>query len=234
MKTKKSSFKIECVEGWLRSSLGLATLVFLVTPLLVGCGHKPIAEFCDGESVNTVDDSRLDVLVQGDSISMGYTPYLSLPGYDFLHNLCNGMHSSHAVQRMNVWHAQRPNWYAIVFNHGIWDAALSINTPHAKYRANLHYIAQAIKLKTQRPLFVLTTEILPGTANMDDSRVQALNLIALEVMAEEGVPVLDLHSVSQTIRSEHVDPINCHYTEAGSATLGAAIMAELDRLYGIN
>src|SRR6266540_1933513 len=161
--------------------------------LLMACGHTKEKDPYPCDNVNTVDDARPDILVIGDSISIGYTPFVqaALPGYDVSHNYCNAMDSKNGVNKIDLWLSQRPSWGAITFNHGLWDVASWIRTSDSNYRANLTSLARKIKASTTKPLFILTTEIPINTPYRSNARALELNAIALDVMNTEGVPVLD-------------------------------------------
>ena len=81
---------------------------------------------------------------------------------------------------------------------------------------------------------VALTEVLPGTPNRIEADVIHKNGLAVAIMTAEGIPVLDLHMVSLGLMSEHVNSHDVHFTAVGSAALGAAILNELNVLYGIN
>lgn len=186
--------------------------------------------------VNTLDDARADILIIGDSISIGYTPYIQSTlehQWDVSHNYCNARTSTNGVKHIDTWLNQRPDWYAITFNHGLHDAAANPANNLELYKSNLRIIAQKIKARTTRPLFILTTEVLPGTPGHEMWWVPALNQAASEVMIEEGIPIFDLNSVSRGIPHLHLNSTDVHYTEEGSQVLADAINKELLRLYGI-
>jgi lysophospholipase L1-like esterase len=151
--------------------------------------------------------------------------------YDVVHNPCNAMSSTWTRQQIDYWLGSRVSFEAITWNNGLWDTVDTDPTSDATYDANLHAIAAKIKSKTAHPLFVLTTEVLPGTPNQSNADVIQKNMIAVAVMAAEGIPVLDLYKISQGL--VHASPTDLHYTPAGSAALGAAVVAELTTRYGI-
>lgn len=214
-------------------------LILLLTLCLCACAKpEETADFEAGypcTNLTTADDVRPDVLIIGDSISLGYQPYVQagLPQYDVSHNNCNGMSTKSGVRHIDEWLAQRDSWEAITFNHGLWDIASWLQVSDAEYEANLRYVALKIKAKTTRPLFIMTTEVLPGTPYRDESGVTAKNAIAVRVMADLGIPVLDLHAVSVSIRAEHVAPDDVHYTAQGYSDLGDAVLDALATTYGI-
>lgn len=209
----------------LMSILALAT---------IGCATSETTQIC--QKIITEDDARPDILVIGDSISLGYTPHLSekLPIFDVVHNHCNARDSMHGVANIDEWLDQRPDWYAITFNHGLHNAARWDTVPDmiATYKANLTEIAQKIKLRTARPVFILTTEIPAGTPNFPDHVVE-LNQAAVDVMTAEGIGVVDLYTFSLTIQHLHQDPKNVHYVDDGSKQLADYIAVDLFNLYGI-
>jgi acyl-CoA thioesterase-1 len=92
-----------------------------------------------------------------------------------------------------------------------------------EYRQNLYIIAGKIKQKTTRPLFILTTEVLPGTPYRSDNNVITYNQVAIEVMNDLGIQVLDLYSISKEIPDFHVDPHDVHYTQQGYEYLANAV-----------
>jgi len=166
---------------------------------------------------------------------MGYTPHVqaTLQSYDISHNCGNARWSAIGARDIDGWLAQRSHWDAITFNHGLWDARYDVATPGAKYRENMTAIARKIKLATSKPLFITTTEVLPGTPNRKNPTIVGLNRIAVEVMRSEGIPVLDLYTISTQIRHLHTNPHNVHYTKSGYKILGKAVTDELASVYGI-
>lgn len=176
------------------------------------------------------------ILVIGDSISLGYTPALvdGLPAYDVVHNPCNARNSRLTAQNLGRWLASRPSFEAITFNNGIWDVTDELWTSESEYEANLTFVARAIKAKTTRPLFVLTTKIPPGAiGGRLDSNAVRRNDIALRVMSAEGIPVVDLHTVSAGLDAYRWAPNDVHFHEEGSEILADVILSSLDGLYGI-
>jgi hypothetical protein len=191
-------------------------------------------QFCPKQQSLPTATGQPSILVIGDSISIDYTSTIQRAlgaRYDVVHNPCNAMNSTWTREQIDYWLGSRASFEAITWNNGLWDTVDSDPTSNATYEANLHAIAAKIKAKTAHPLFVLTTEVLPGTPNQNNADVIQKNMIAVAVMAAEGIPVLDLYKVSQGLM--HASPTDLHYTPAGSAALGAAVVAELTTRYGI-
>ncbi len=194
-------------------------VILIASGALLGCASPGSDDYCK-ETVSQ-DDARPNILVIGDSISIAYAPLMEqkLPNYEIVHNLCNARNSANGVKRIDQWLNQRNHWGAITFNHGLWDIASWVHETDKNYARNLHIIAKKIKARTEHPYFVLTTEVLPGTPHRLNSGVLDKNEVALKVMQEEGIPVIDLYTISLGLVNEHVNPTDVHYTEAGSQVL---------------
>ena len=179
-------------------------------------------------------DGRPAILVIGDSISMGYGPYVreSLDQYDVQHNPCNAYDSRNTARRIDGWLKTRSSWHAITFNNGIWDQTVGDTwVGDDEYRANLTFIARAIKARTARPLFILSTEIPVNTPDRLNARIVRKNEIAVEVMDAEGIPWLDLYSYSRTINHLHsraAEQDDVHFTEEGYEALAEKVLEALN------
>ncbi len=212
-------------------SLALAALLIAGALALSACAPDQSGS----GSVCTVSipeaGAKQSILVMGDSISIGYTPTVraALSTYDVVHSPCNANDSGFTADHVDEWLASRDSFEAIVFNNGLHDieAGSREHTTPLEYEANLREVAEAVKGKTAHPLFVLTTAVLPGTPRFNNDDVIDRNQIAAAVMAEEGIPVLDLYSVSLSIPDEHLSAGNVHYQAAGYETLGEAVVQSL-------
>ena len=215
-------------------------LLILATLILSACQPKDTDPFACEDWI-PASNGKPAILVIGDSISMGYTPFVksTLANYDVVHNPCNAMNSHNTLKRIDGWLSTRASWEAITFNNGLWDIS---SDPTAEgnayqtddqYRANLTEIAQRIKQHTTHPLFILSTEVPIGATYRVDVDIQTKNAIAVQVMAAEGIPTLDLYTYSKTITADHIAPDNVHWTAAGSQLLADQITTKLQTEYGI-
>lgn len=209
-------------------------MVLLILALaLTACGQD---ELCKGPVA--ADDSRPDILVIGDSISIGWTPFVQQAlgaNYDVIHNPCNGGSSQNGVKHIQYWLSLRPHWYAIVYNHGIWDLTRGRGITGSIYRHYLTLETESIMDATSRPLFVLTTSVPIHEPLRSRNSVPAYNNIALSVL--NGIPYVDNYSLSLTIEHLHTHPAeqnNVHWTPAGSAILADNILDALDSIYNIH
>lgn len=159
-------------------------------------------------------------MVVGDSISIAYQPFIP----NSVHNPGNGETSQKTADNIELWLGN--NFYErITFNNGLWDAGYPIETHAETYRANLRKIADTIKQHTNNPLYILTTAARLD-APYQNSHIPVLNQIALEVMLERNIPVLDLYSASLGMGSYRVDVV--HFNDAG-AEIFAKLISEAYR-----
>lgn len=202
--------------------------LLLITALsLIGCQTHKIDNAC-GYNIEP-SNSMGSILVIGDSISMGYysTVHEELSSYEVIHNPCNGRNSRYGLAKLDEWLGARPSWQAITFNHGIWD------TTHVdgyywwlepeEYRSNLTQIAMKIKAKTANPVFVLSVEVPACLPKHNNADIVRYNQIAIDVMAKQGIPILDLYSVSLPLASHHQGPCEVHFDNYGYNQLGLSV-----------
>lgn len=196
------------------------------------------------------DPSLPNVLLLGDSISMGYT----LPVRNLLKGKANVFRplkpdgtaincadTAESLAHLDRWLAVQPKWSVIHFNWGLHDLKhMKKNAPTptpsadqndptlhtvAEYRANLEKIVARLQLTGARLIFATTTPVPAGCNNPfrspDDP--PRYNAAAVEVMNAHGIRVDDLYALIAPRESELQLPRNVHFTAAGSAVLAAQV-----------
>jgi acyl-CoA thioesterase-1 len=155
---------------------------------------------------------RAKVLIIGDSISMGYIPYIREifnGAVDIMRPEGNCGGTLRGVQHIDEWLAlEDVQWDVIHFNFGLHDlkhvdpatgkatsdpGAPNEQTPW-QYAANLEYIIGKMKTTGARLVFATTTPFY-GTQSepyRDSVQVAAYNAAAMEVCLKNGVAVNDL------------------------------------------
>lgn len=223
-----SEFIRAAVEEHMKKLGLLIALVFIAS-----CG-KDATVICNSGEKMEASNGKETILVVGDSISIAYDDIMqeTLTDHQVIHNPCNAMETTWTLSEIDGWLGQRDRFAAITFNNGLWDIAPWVRTPESVYRHNIRQIALKIKAKTDAPLFILTTKV-PDNANdgRSDVNAQRLNQIAQEVMAELGIPVVDLYTKSDGL--ERVTPDDVHFTDAASRVLGQEILDQLLFAHGI-
>lgn len=204
-------FNSSALQKLNKGGLMKTILLLLISILLVNCAQKndyqlpiePVVLEMNHPDPNYVDtcteaypssNSDQDTLVIGDSISLGYTPYIQSIIPNVIHSPCNAGHSYWGVNTIDKYLAARPSFKAITFNFGIWDAFYGNSMKVEDYTKNLRYIATQIKKKTKNPYFVTTTYV----SMADKNRMRDFNNASLSVMKEMEIPVIDIYSITES------------------------------------
>lgn len=193
------------------------------------------------------------VLILGDSISIGYTPFVQKMLAEELTVLrpmrgekpenCSGTTSG--IANIDRWlQIDGGKWDVIHFNWGLHDlkhvkpgdpkgAASDSPTdpPQATvevYEKNLREIVAKLKATGAKLIFATTTPVPEGKMSVYRSDADAVkyNETALKVMKENGITVNDLYTFVKPQMSElQKQPANVHFTDPGSEALATEVVA---------
>lgn len=197
---------------------------------LVGCAKNPHSDIDPVCRTRTPIDNKAkaDILIIGDSISIGYTPTVQaeLREYEVLHNPCNAKSTRNGLKHIDRWMSLRDRYELITFNHGIWDISFGVSAE--QYAENLRILVGVMRHKTDKLIFVTTTHLPSGSSlTIQEPGVEdRYNQAAIAVMNELGVPVFDLNSISDAIpelHSEGADGADVHWNDKGSRIFGEAL-----------
>ena len=203
----------------------------------------------------TPEPALPNVLILGDSISIGYTRGVRalLKGKANVYrpvlgdrpDNCSG--TTRGIQMIDRWLGER-KWDVIHFNFGLHDlkhvakpgADQGTNNPEdplqasvEQYAQNLEVIVQKLQATKARLIFATTTPVAPGTTNpfRDPADPARYNAAALKIMNMHGVRVNDLFGFCEPQLGKLQMPMNVHFTPQGSKALAQqvaeAIEAEL-------
>jgi GDSL-like Lipase/Acylhydrolase family len=203
----------------------------------------------------TPDPSLPNVLILGDSISVGYTLQVRelLEGKANVLRPMNGQKvvncsgTTLGVARLDDW-LSKEKWSVIHFNWGLHDlkhvetpgSSRKSNDPNSPsqatlevYARNLEEITAKLKATKARLIFATTTPVAPGTLNplREPEAPVRYNTAALEIMKHHGIRVNDLFSHCEPHLGEWQLPQNVHFKPVGYAGLAkqvaTAIVEEL-------
>ncbi len=187
------------------------------------------------------------VLILGDSISIGYTPYVA----EILANEaqitrpnenCQG--TTNGILKVDQWLGDT-HWDIIHFNFGLHDLKHVDPVTHKNsnkpedpqqadiktYRKNMEVITKKLKRTGAKLIFATTTpfpnEILNPLRNAD--QVPKYNAAALKIMRKNRVAIDDLHGFILNKMDSLQIPNNVHFTKNGSLALAQQV-AESIRL----
>jgi hypothetical protein len=177
------------------------------------------------------------LLVIGDSISIGYTPFLEkslAPDIVVSHNPGNGGSTVRGVESVEKW-LDNSQWDVILFNFGLHDLVYKdsankydivsgkVSVPLEAYRKNLETIVDILRETTAKLYFVTTTTVPQNSTGRKVEDPAKYNAVALEVMKKNGIEVIDLYSASLTIHPKNSKPGNVHYTPEGYELLASYV-----------
>lgn len=186
-----------------------------------------------------------NVIIIGDSISMGYTPLVKdlLRDHDIEIERVGGGDSAGILVGLSEWLAGKsPD--LIQFNCGLHDARFfrysqAYQQPIANYEAHLRGIVKWLKENTtSRLLWATTTPVITERITLDYIRypadILAYNAVAKAIMDEAQIPINDLYAaLAADSISDCLGPDGVHMTERGNAVLAGAvaraILAMLDK-----
>jgi hypothetical protein len=181
-------------------------------------------------------DQSIPILLLGDSIRMGYLPFVR----DALADLAdvvgpqdNCEDSGNVLANLDRWLGVRA-WRVIHFNCGLHDVKSDrgnnvCKTPLIRYRDNLRGVCARLRMTGANLIWASTTPVIYErhlTKGFDrrEEDVLAYNQAALEVMREHGIQVNDLHAVALDAGAERIlSQDGVHFTEAGSRLLAKAV-----------
>lgn len=220
------------------------------TPTLKGAAE----EKAKAREYEFTPDPRLpNVLLLGDSISIGYTLTVrqQLQGVanvfrpmtdSGLPENCCGTNYWFKYENLERWLRLQPKWDVIHFNAGLHDVmrldmslprrqrpkTSSPNAPHQVplnvYQRNLEKSVAMLRATGATLVFGTTTPTVPNLIPiMAPEDVVAYNEAAVAIMKKHQVAINDLHAQILPRLAELQFPANCHFREEGSVFLGETI-----------
>jgi lysophospholipase L1-like esterase len=184
----------------------------------------------------TDDPSLPRVLLIGDSISIGYSLPVRklLAGKANVHRVPgNAGPSSNGVYMIDSWIADKP-WTVIHFNFGLHDLKRMSDGKHQvgpeAYERYLCLLVERLKKTGAKLIWASTTPVPEGKVSPTrvPSDVPLYNEIALKVMRENGVQVDDLYAFALPRMKSIQQPVNVHFTPAGSNLLAEQVAKSIE------
>jgi hypothetical protein len=180
------------------------------------------------------------VLILGDSISLGYTPFVKqhlMGKAEVLRPRENCQHTGYGLTRIKTWLGDG-KWDVIHFNWGIWDThmldsenrlvrdesqgELHIRHTPQQYRDNLVKLIEAMEKTGAKLVWASTTPIMSRTGQRFED-IKVLNAVAAEVMKERKIAIDDLYSHVLPNVKQWQSGDKVHFTAHGSEQLGKQV-----------
>ena len=190
--------------------------------------------------IAAVSQTPKNVLIIGDSISIGYTPFIqkALTGVNVEHNPGNGGSTLRGVQNIEKWLGDK-EWDLVIFNFGLHDMVYKdslnkydvvngkIAVPLEDYRKNLQTIVDKLKETTATIVFITTTTVPENASGRKVEAPAQYNQVAKEVMKKNNIEVLDLYETSVKVHPINSKPGNVHYTDTGYELLSNPLIKKI-------
>ncbi|REG92744.1 SGNH/GDSL hydrolase family protein [Algoriphagus antarcticus] len=190
-----------------------------------------------------------NILIIGDSISIGYTPFVKdhFQGKAMIaHNPGNAQHTGTGLKKIDEWLGDE-EWDIVQFNWGLWD--LVYRNPDSKaygnrdkvngivtytvdeYAKNLDSLVTYMKSKTDAKLIFVTTSYVPSEeAGRFTSDVKKFNKAAKAIMKKHDVEINDIYRKSVKIHREYgLGSDDVHYSKEGYEKLSLVINSFLEK-----
>lgn len=187
-----------------------------------------------------------NVLIIGDSISMGYTPFVK----EMLEGKANVSHpkencgpTERGIAKMDEWLGDT-KYKVIHFNFGLHDlkhvdaitkkASVKpedpLMTDLEAYEKNLETIVAKLKTTGAKLIFATTTPVPQHSSPLRDPELPAqYNDVAKRVMRKHNIEVDDLYSFVLPKVEKIRKPNNVHYTEEGYKIIGEKVVSVISK-----
>lgn len=243
----------------IKSMKVLASLILSVFFLTAAFAYTPEsgskAELAVKSGWATVPDPHLpNVLILGDSISIGYTLQVKAllkgkanvfrPNRRSQPENCQG--TTNSLVNIDRWLSGQ-KWDVIHFNWGLHDLkrvkilenGKMVNSTESsdpyqatveQYRENLAQLVAKLKATNAKLIFATTTPVVADSAGPlreVDGPIR-YNTVALEVMKANGIQVNDLYTFCLPKLDQWQLPKNVHFNRQGSAALAKEVAAEIE------
>lgn len=223
---------------------------FLKTSLILA----PVAAF--PKIAFSISQDKPNVLIIGDSISIGYTPFVK----DLLRHYANVFRpvyengkpencagTTKGVTEIKRW-IGKTKWDVIHFNFGLHDIkhvdpvtgenSKNPDHPHQadlkQYKKNLTEIVSKLKDTGAKLIFATTTpypDKVGGPLRKPGMHIK-YNQVAIKIMNKNEVTINNLHAFMVPRLVEMQKPQNVHFKEEGSIALATQVAAHIKEALG--
>ena len=217
---------------------------------------KPFTPAADlkGSWEFTVDPRLPNVLLIGDSISIGYTraARARLAGKANVFRPMAGKGPENlgdtrvGLRKIDAALAAQKKWDVIHFNWGLWDLCYrnpqsktqgnrdkvggTLSVPIQDYERNLEQLVAKMEATGARLIWASTTLVPPDEAGRFVGDDVKYNAVAARVMAKHGIATDDLFALTKSFRGAHsLKAGDVHFTPEGYERLAAQVAATIEK-----
>lgn len=208
--------------------------------------HTPKQDRKGMKSGDPINAELPNVLILGDSISIGYTRQVR-KGLEDRANVirpkANCGDTPRGLANIDKWLGDT-KWDVIHFNWGLWDLCYrnpesktqgnrdkingKLSVPIPDYENNLETLVERLKRTGATLIWASTTFVPEGELGRNTGDDEKYNAAAARIMEKHGVLINDLHATTKAFGQEMFSgPGNVHYKPNGSAKLAAQVIANI-------
>jgi hypothetical protein len=189
-----------------------------------------------------------NVLIIGDSISIGYTPFVksALRGKaNVFHNQGNAQHTGNGLEKLDDWLGDT-KWDVIHFNWGLWDLCYrnpevinqgnrdkkegTVTFTPEQYGSNLEKLVLRLKNTGAKLIFATTTYVPEGEVGRFENANIEYNKVALKIMKKYGVTVNYMSKISKEVYHKYAKGTgDVHYNMEGYSLLSIPVTEIIER-----
>ena len=212
--------------------------------LLICCSCATIPSSRD--SIDRENASLPKVLIIGDSISLGYTPFV-IEGMAnkaiVTHHEGNAGPTMRGIENIESWLGDG-DWDVIQFNWGLWDMYgwryYDIDRSPGKYESRLEVLVTRLEQSGASLIWATTTPVCPDgemkeKVKIDLETEKAYLETASRIMKSHGIEINDLHGFMESKRERYaIADDDVHYTEAGYRALAKQVSKSISQALARN
>jgi hypothetical protein len=205
----------------------------------------PVASWAAAADAPAKSEAELPrVLIIGDSISMGYTPFVKemMKGKAYVeHPKDNCAATVVGLEKLSVWLGDK-KWDVIHFNWGLHDLKYIKDTkgtavdkakgkqwvPVDQYEKNLDELVGRLEKTGAKLIWANTTPVPEGTGIRDAGEEIKYNEAAARVMTAHHIPTDDLHAIV-VAHPELQRPRNVHFSAEGYKELAKSVTEHVEK-----
>ena len=226
----------------------LSALLLLLPVLKAGEFYTPEQDKGGMTDAVSIDASLPNVLIIGDSISIGYTRQVrdGLRGKaNVIRPNTNCGDTQMGLAGLKKWIGTN-HWDVIHFNWGLWDLCYrnpqsknqgqrdkvngKLSTSLVDYEKNLETLVLQLKATGATLIWASTTMVPEGEAGRFTGDEVNYNAVAERVMKKYGVQIDDLYATSKVLSPECTKPGDVHFTYEGYAKLATQVVAKVSEV----
>ncbi len=164
------------------------------------------------------------VLLLGDSIRLGYQPYVQ----EGLKNEAvvvgpeeNGRFAKHTLWGVNLWINELGVPDIVHWNNGLWDLhheapMVEALTPLPEYLDQMRRIINELERYGAKIIFATTIPVLPDSIGRSNAEIDLYNQATIELMQTKKIEVNDLNLLVKQGLPDLICEDRLHLTEEGS------------------